>query len=137
MKIFIVFLINLSVKIIYPQSCSNFENLDRSGPWYAYIQTIGSIDACCSLCDVEGETCQSWLFLRASTTSGPGCYLRHHIPPINETSFCGQNCFSGFKKASLTPSGRCAHSSGIFELAVNRPGNVYAHLSTISTHYDC
>lgn len=140
MSIFIVFIISFLIKIISTQtSCSNFENgIDRSGQWYAHVQTSPSIDACCALCNAESTKCQSWLFVRTgATTLSPGCYLRQNIPSINETSTCGQYCTSGFKQASLIINGRCAYPGGIFELGVDRPGFNYTRLLNIQNHPAC
>jgi len=140
MSIYIIFLISLSIKIVYTQtSCSNFDyGIDRSGPWYAHILTTPSIEACCALCNAEGTKCQSWVFVLAGTTTlSSGCYLKQNIPSVNETSTCGQYCISGFKQSSLIINGRCAYPGGIFELAVDRPGSTYARLLSIENHPSC
>lgn len=139
MMIYIIFIISLSIKIVYLQTCSNVENgIDRSGPWYAHIQTITSIDGCCSLCNAEGVRCQSWIFVRpGTTTAAPGCYLKQNIPTINEASTCGEYCTSGFKQTSLIISGRCAYPGGIFELGVDRPGANYIRLLNVKDHPSC
>jgi hypothetical protein len=137
-RIYIILIICLSIKIVFSQTCSSFENgIDRPGPWYAHIQTTPSVEVCCSLCNSEGTRCQSWIFVRPGTTTAPGCYLKQNIPAINEASTCGQYCTSGFKQASLVTSGRCAYPGGIFELGVDRPGSTYARLTSIQSHPAC
>jgi len=138
MRIFFIFLLSFSIKTVYLQTCSNFESgFDRSGPWYAHIQSITSIDACCSLCNNEGTRCQSWVFVAVGTTTAPGCYLKQNIPLINEASTCGQYCTSGFKETSLIITGRCAYPGGTFELGVDRPGSTYARLLSIQNYPAC
>lgn len=129
----------LSIKIVYSQtSCADFEDgIERSGLWYAHIQTTPSVDACCALCTAEGIRCQSWVFVRIGSAITPGCYLKQNIPSINTTSTCGPFCTSGIKQSSLVLSGRCAYPGGIFELAIDRPGNTYARLLSIPSHPTC
>ena len=131
-------MISFSIRIVRLQTCPNFEDgIDRPGPWYAHIQTIMSVDGCCALCNAEGTKCQSWVFVHPGAITAPGCYLKQNIPSINEDSACGKYCTSGFKQASLIPSGRCAYPGGIFELAVDRPGYTYARLLNIQNHPAC
>ncbi|CAF3466386.1 unnamed protein product [Rotaria sp. Silwood1] len=136
MWIYFIFILTFSTKIVCLQTCSNFENgIDRPGPWYAYIQTISSADACCNLCNDEGARCQSWVFVRTGATIAPGCYLKQNIPPINQASNCQQYCTSGFKQTSLIISGRCAYPGGIFELGVDRPGDNYVRLLNVHVFF--
>ncbi|CAF3407373.1 unnamed protein product [Rotaria socialis] len=138
MWIYATFIVAISIKIVYLQTCSNFEDgIDRSGPWYAYVQTMLSTDSCCNLCNAEGTRCQSWVFVRAGGSYAPGCYLKQNIPSINETSTNKQYCTSGFKQTSLITSGRCAYPGGIFELGIDRPGYNYARLLSIDSHPAC
>jgi hypothetical protein len=138
MSLYIIFILSLSIKTIYTQTCSYFDNgIDRSGPWYAHIQTTSSAEACCAICDAEGARCQSWVFVSAGSTITRGCYLKQNIPSINETSTCGQYCTSGFKQTSLILTGRCAYPGGIFELGVDRPGSTYTRLLSIQSHPAC
>jgi hypothetical protein len=140
MSLYIIFIISLSIKLVYLQtSCSNFDiGVDRSGPWYAHILTSSSSESCCAVCNAEGTRCQSWVFVRiGATTFAPGCYLKQNIPSVNESSTCGQYCTSGFKQTSLIITGRCAYPGGIFELAVDRPGSNYARLLSIQSHPAC
>ncbi|CAF1354478.1 unnamed protein product [Rotaria sordida] len=138
MWIYLIFIVTLPIKIVYLQTCSNFEDgIDRSGSWYAHIQTILSVVGCCNLCNAEGSRCQSWVFVRTGTTIASGCYLKQNIPPINELSNCQQYCTSGFKQTSLIISGRCVYPGGVFELGVDRPGNTYVRLLNIQNHSSC
>lgn len=139
MSLYIIFIISLSIKIVYTQTCSNFDiGIDRPGPWYAHILTTPTPELCCALCNAEGTRCQSWVFVRiGAPTYSPGCYLKQNIPSVNEVSTCGQFCISGFKQTSLILSGRCAYPGGIFELAADRPGSNYVRLVSIQSHPNC
>jgi hypothetical protein len=139
MRIYIILITCLSIKIVCSQNaCSNLENgIDRSGPWYAYIQTALSPETCCAWCNAESTKCQSWTFVRSGSTIPAGCYLKQNIPSINVTSTCGQYCTGGFKNSSIIPSGRCANPGGIFELGVDRPGSTYVILTSITNHPAC
>ncbi|CAF0712015.1 unnamed protein product [Adineta steineri] len=138
MRIDIILILSLCIKIVYLQTCSNFDiGIDRSGPWYAHIRTIASPDECCGLCNAEGTRCQSWVYVTIGAAITSGCYLKENIPIVNETSTCGPFCTSGFKEASLVLSGRCAFPGGIYELAVDRPGPRYVRLTSIRSHPAC
>ena len=123
---------------IASQTCSNFEvGINRPGPWYAFVQTTASVEACCALCNAEGSRCQSWLFVRPGTSISPGCYLKQNIPLIEENSSCGQFCTGGVKSTSMVGSGRCVYPGGAFELAIDRPGSTYVRLPSVGNHSIC
>ena len=125
---------------ILGQTCSNSEvGVQRSGFWYTFIQTVTTVDACCSMCNAETSRCQSWLFVRpgASSSLTPGCYLYETISPINQSSTCGQSCSSGVKIAALPTTGRCSYPGGVFELAIDRPNSTYIQLQSVSTYPIC
>lgn len=125
-------------RTIASQTCSNFEvGINRPGPWYAFVQTTDSIEACCALCNAEGSRCQSWLFVRPGSSMSPGCYLKQNIPLIEETSSCGQFCTGGVKSTSMVATGRCIYPGGAFELAIDRPGSTYVRLPSVVNHSIC
>lgn len=120
------------------QTCSNSETgIHRAGSWYTYIQSITSVESCCTMCNAETARCQSWLFVRPGTSISPGCFLYQNIPSINQSSTCGQYCTSGYKSASLPTNGRCAYPGGVFELAIDRPGSTYARLINVENYSVC
>ena len=140
MNLYFIFTISLLIDIVHTQtSCSVFDSgVDRPGPWYAHIHTTSSPEACCALCNAEGTRCQSWVFVRVgSATSAPGCYLKQNILTIDVTATSQQYFTSGFKQVSLPTYNQCVYPSGIFELAVDRPGEDYAQLQSIQTHQAC
>lgn len=140
MNLSFILIVSLSIEIVFTQtSSSNYDTgIDRSGPWYAHIQTALSPEACCAFCNAEGFKCQSWVYVRVGASNlSSGCYLQQNIPSINEGSSCGQFCSSGYKQSSLIINGRCAYPGGIFELGVDRPGSNYTRLTSIQSHPAC
>ncbi|CAF1037659.1 unnamed protein product [Adineta ricciae] len=135
--IYIVLLISLFIQIVSLQTCSNLERgIDRPGQWYVHLLSTTSAGACCALCDSETQ-CKSWTFFSAPSILAAGCYLKAFVPPINGSSNCGQTCASGVKDSTLVLQGPCAFPGGAYELAVDRPGATYVHLTSIRTHPKC
>lgn len=139
MRFYSLIWIWIFIEGIWGEQCSNYETgIHRTGQWYIYIQTVRTIESCCSMCNAETTRCQSWLFVQTNSGSlTSGCYLYERISPINVTSNCGQSCTSGIKSSSMSFTGRCVYPGGNFELAVDRPGSTYINLKNISNYQIC
>ena len=70
--------------------------VDRPGNTYVRLTSIANHPACCALCQLEGEKCRAWTFIRQGAPGKEsGCSLKNQVSTIS-TSPCVA-CTSGTK----------------------------------------
>ncbi len=57
---------------------------DRPGSNYARLLSIQSHPYCCAMCQMEGDKCQAWTFVREGAPGREsGCFLKNQIPAMS------------------------------------------------------
>ena len=70
--------------------------VDRPGNTYFRLTNIQDYPACCAMCQLEGNKCRAWTFVRyGATRNDTGCSLKTQIPAINSAPCVA--CTSGTK----------------------------------------
>lgn len=85
----------LDSRCVYPDG--KFElAVDRPGQDYARLLSIQSHQACCTMCQTDGDKCRAWTFVRSGIPGKEsGCFLKSQVPPISSTPCVP--CTSGLK----------------------------------------
>ena len=70
--------------------------VDRPGSTYARLLNIPNHPSCCAVCQMEGNKCQAWTFIRSGALGKDiGCLLKNQIPSISNIPCVA--CTSGTK----------------------------------------